>query len=171
MDNVPSENNSELRRLFKTVSVRKDAPDFFIIDNSTSADAGLIKQVSGMLDRASIKSASIDLAETPTVSDLLDRMKAYKAQGYDFLHVTGGDKWLSQYQPYNDGRATGVSILNIAREKMFEIKMMVAFYLSEKGISTLANESPDLWSWRGGIYKPHANPAQAQKPGLKRFDI
>jgi len=146
MDSFSPENNPELKRLFKTVSAKQGRADFLIVDNSEITDAQLVQHISLMLDKASIKSVSLDLSATPSVSDLLERMKGYKRQGYDFLHVTGGDLWLPKRQSFNDGTATCASVLNIAREKIFEVKMICAFYLSETGISTIARDAPDLWS-------------------------
>jgi hypothetical protein len=162
----PKPEDPELKRLFKSAAVKRGGADFWIIDNTGAADRDLIAQVSGVFDKTSGTSTTLDLSSVAEVSDLLDRLKDIKAQGYDLVHVTGGDRWLTQRQSFNDGTADAAAILNIARENLFKVKVIMAFYLSEKGIAHLANEAPDLWSWRGGIYKLQDNAPSAPKSGL-----
>lgn len=156
----------ELKRLFKSATVKRGSGDFWIIDNTGAADKDLIAQVSTVFGKTSGTSTTLDLSSVGEVSDLLDRLKEIKAQGHDLVHVTGGDRWLAQRQRFNDGTADAAAILNIARENLFQAKVIMAFYLSETGIANLANKAPDLWSWRGGIYKLPANAPSAPNSGL-----
>lgn len=162
----PKPEDLELKRLFKSATVKRGGADFWIIDNTGVADRDLIAKVSSVFDKTSGTSTTLDLSSVAKVSDLLDCLKDIKAQGYDLVHVTGGDQWLSQRQPFNDGTAGAAAILNIARESLFSTRVIMAFYLSEKGIAHLAGEAPDLWSWRGGIYKLPPNTPSAPKAGL-----
>lgn len=170
MHNI-SESDQALKALLKTVTARKGSADFFIIDNSNSTDAALIQQISDRLERAPIRHASIDLSEVPTASDLLDSIRYYKQQGYDFLHVTGGDAWFLERQPFNDGTTYRLDVLNILREEIFKEKMKLAFYLSEAGIRTFVDHAFDLFSWRSGIYKLSAtsNPQISETPSFENL--
>lgn len=116
--NIKLIDDPDLKRLFRTVAAKRGRASFIIIDNSDVADANLIQQISSHLDKESIRSQTLDLSTVETVSDLLDRLKEYKENDYGFLHITGGDEWLLQRQPFNDRTALRSDVLTL-REKTY----------------------------------------------------
>ncbi|MDF3023788.1 MAG: hypothetical protein K0R10_1149 [Alphaproteobacteria bacterium] len=144
--------NAEHKRLLRLIQARKGQPDFFIAEAAPAQLQPLLSQVDGLFAQNAITPAHIDLAKVGGVANMMDKLESLAQGGVDVVHLVNAGDWLRAREPFNDGTAQRVDILNIQRENLFRIPVKTMMWLDATDIGMLASTALDLWSWRSGVY-------------------
>ncbi len=98
----------------------------------------------------------IDLQNVPRIDELMQALTDNPDKSA-VTHLIGGNEWLKRTVPRErrDGSfydSPYVHHVNMARENIFDIGDKIIWWLDEEGITLMATEAPDYFSWRAGIY-------------------
>ncbi len=160
--------NAEHKRLLRLIQARKGQADFFIAEATPAQLQPLLSQIDGLFAQNAITPAHIDLAQAGGVANVMDKLQFFAQSGIDVVHLVNGGDWLRAREPFNDGTAQRVDILNIQRENLFRIPVKTMLWLDADDIGMLASAALDLWSWRSGVYdlSTPAAPAAPKAPAV-----
>ena len=116
-------------------------------------------------DRPSLKQALLDLWEqTPEV----------QSDSPKIVTVLGADELLGI--PLNEAKSAQEKFffsVQWTRESLRQFQLPVVIWVTEKIATGLAQQAPDFWSWRGGVFEfrqPIVYPSKEPQPSLSRLD-
>ena len=103
---------------------------------------------------ANIQSIQIELTEpVESLREIIrDHLQKFKVNGSGrkVVHVIGFEHSI----PWDDPHPPALSILNMGREGFHEdVPCPLIIWLPNYAVTKLAQESPDFWAWRSGVYE------------------
>ena len=158
------ENNESYQRLLKTL-LHGASFQFILaeIRNELLRDQ-LIATLDQAAATAGLSAIRLDLGAEDASFDLpeLENRLLDLAQQYAIVHLCGYDHWLTKER---------WQALNIRRDTLAEnCRVRLLCWLAPESIRLCAEQAPDLWSWRSGVYDftqttPLSLPEKAQFAG------
>jgi tetratricopeptide (TPR) repeat protein len=155
--NLTPEGAEALNGLLKLLRWERDHAIHFAVVNLLSIRDKIVEQVQEFLAEDNIQVVSIELSEP--VYNLLDIIQE-QAPPICFRDDSNNEKravmfifGLEDTFDSSEHRDAALFAMNVQREKYRDIfRCPMVFWLRQYALEIIANEAPDFWTWRSGVY-------------------
>jgi tetratricopeptide (TPR) repeat protein len=157
---LPASCLDDFQRLSRSL-VYGPAFQWLLVD---APDDALRKQLMAALDEvlhaAGLRSNRLPLSDKVSDVAMLEKRLLKNAGQADVVHVVGRSGWFSEAR---------WDAFNLRRERLAsEAQARLVFWLDADAIALASRGAPDLWAWRGGVYRFEPDGDSLQRPLFAR---